>query len=148
MMAHTIPCTATDSKTRLKIAKAQAPESLLGEPFDNAMVADDLCRQIHSHRRIKNRPIPSGDMPVLFITGDLDDRTPIGLAESASKGFVHSRQVIVGNGGHELLPEEQVQRMVANFFAGKEGADAKISFPRRTFSSITEAAQPPRHPSR
>jgi pimeloyl-ACP methyl ester carboxylesterase len=146
MMAHSMPCTATDGSHRLKFAGAQAPPSLVGEPFDNAVVSDAFCRQIHSYRRTRSTPIPSGDMPVLFIGGDLDDRTPVALAEAALRGFAHGRLVVAANGGHELLVDGQVQELVARFFAGVEDPQTRISLPPRTFSTVTEAAQPPRRP--
>ena len=146
MMAHSVACTATDSKLRLRTAKTEAAKSLLGEPFDNATVADDFCRKIHINRFSKSTPAPAGDMPVLFINGDLDDRTPAQLAESARKGFAHSRLILVRNGGHELLPEEAIQRLVADFFVGKNEGEANVSLPPREFATITEAAHPPRHP--
>jgi pimeloyl-ACP methyl ester carboxylesterase len=146
LMAHSIACTATDSKLRLRIAKSEAPKSLLGEPFDNSTVSEGFCRQIHAGRFSKGTPAPTGEIPVLFITGDLDDRTPAQLVENARKGFTQSRVLLVRNGGHELLPELGVQKLVQDFFAGKDGGELNISLPPREFSTITEAAHPPSHP--
>ena len=146
LMAHSIACTATDSDARLRIAKSEVPRSLLGEPFDNSTVAEGFCRQIHVDRFSRSTPSPAGEMPVLFIGGDLDDRTPVQLAESARKGFGQSRLILVRNGGHELLPEEGVQKIVQDFFAGKNGVEPNISLSAREFATITEAAHPPSHP--
>ena len=146
MMAHSVSCTATDSTRRLEIAKTQSSKSVVGEPFDNAMVADDFCRKIHVTRRSKSTPAPAGEMPALFINGNLDDRTPVQLAEDARKGFVHGSLIVVSNGCHELLPEEAVQKIVADFLAGKNEPGATFSLPRREFATIAEAANPPKRP--
>lgn len=143
MMAHSIPCSGTDPANRLRRARGQASKSLLPEPFDNRVVTDEFCRDILSPRRSKKAPALSGDMPVLFVTGDLDDRTPIETAQTALKGFRRGRSVIVRNGGHELLVEEQVRKLVASFFQGDEVAQTNISLNQRTFMSVIEAAQPP-----
>jgi pimeloyl-ACP methyl ester carboxylesterase len=90
--------------------------------------------------------VPSGEVPVLFITGDVDDRTPVSLAESALKGFPNGRSVVVRNGGHELLVEEPVRKVVADFVGGAEITNVKIELPARTFQSVVEAARPPRRP--
>jgi len=39
-----------------------------------------------------------------------------------------------------------VQKLVQDFFAGKDGGELNLSLPPREFSTITEAAHPPSHP--
>jgi hypothetical protein len=81
---------------------------------------------------------------VLFITGDLDDRTPVGNDVVLAREFSNSVRLIVANGGHELLPDRGVRAVVAHFFAGRNvcGRVLKDNPPR--FLSIDEAKQPPR----
>lgn len=83
---------------------------------------------------------------MLFINGELDDRTPVQLAESARKGFPHSRLVVVRNGGHELLPGKAVQKLVADFFAGADSEEVEVALAPRVFATIDESAHPPSHP--
>ncbi|HZP17920.1 MAG TPA: alpha/beta fold hydrolase [Terriglobales bacterium] len=144
MMAHSVVCTATESTNRLPVARAQVPKSLLGEPFDNAMVTDNFCQKIHVSHKTAAAPPPSGDIPVLFINGDLDDRTPLSLAKAAAKGFKRAQLFIVMNGGHELLPEPEIQTLIADYFADRELRNRPIALESRKFLTVEEAARPPR----
>ena len=146
MMAHTAPCSGTDAAKRLRLARGQLSRSLLAEPFDNFMVTEVFCHDIGFKGGSKSNRAPSGKMPVLFITGDLDDRTPVQLAESAVKNFFNGSNVIVRNGGHELLGEKQVRELVTSFFETGDIAGREIALPSRTFMSMAEAAQPPQRP--
>jgi pimeloyl-ACP methyl ester carboxylesterase len=146
MMGHTAPCSGTVPTKRLKLAREQLSGSLLAEPFDNLTVTDGFCHDIGFRREGRDDRTPSGEMPVLFITGDLDDRTPVPLAESAVKNFRQGRSVVIRNGGHELLVEKPVRELVTSFFESDVSADSEIALPSRTFMSVAEAAQPPRRP--
>jgi pimeloyl-ACP methyl ester carboxylesterase len=146
MMAHSAPCSGTDPANRLKSARQEASRSLLAEPFDNLVVADAFCREIGVRKRIRSQPAISGAVPVLFITGDIDDRTPVSLAESAAKTFPQAQSIVVRNGGHELLVEPPVREQVLSFLRSGEIGKAEIVLPPRTFPGTAEAAKPPARP--
>jgi pimeloyl-ACP methyl ester carboxylesterase len=146
MMAHSAPCSGTDPANRPRLARQEASRSLLAEPFDNSVVTGEFCREIGSTKRIRNQPVVSGAMPVLFITGDLDDRTPVSLAKSAAKGFPQAQSIVVRNGGHELLVEPPVREQVLGFLRNGEIAKAEIVLTGPIFPSMAEAAQPPARP--
>jgi pimeloyl-ACP methyl ester carboxylesterase len=145
LMSHSVVCAATDAGLRLKMAHAQTSSSLLPEPFDNLMVTDEFCRRIGAGGSQANIPPPKSDVPVLFINGDLDDRTPLSLTQTAAKQFRHSQVIVVKNGGHELLPEERIQEMVTRYFSGDDPGESP-TLPPRVFLSVSEAARPPQHP--
>jgi hypothetical protein len=84
--------------------------------------------------------------PALFITGTLDDRTPIENAEETRRGFRNSVHLIVDNGGHEVLPAAAVQRAVWNFCLGKEVKTDRLAVPKPSFASIEQARSPQRPP--
>jgi pimeloyl-ACP methyl ester carboxylesterase len=44
------------------------------------------------------------DVPVLFVAGDLDGRTPISNAVEVAAGFSNGQVMIVENAGHNNLP--------------------------------------------
>jgi len=119
--------------------------SIFGPSFDNFAADPAFCDALGGKRAIAPpRARSTIAAPVLFITGDLDDRTPVGNDVVLAKEFSNSVRLIVANGGHELLPDRDVRAVVADFFAGREvrGRVLKDNPPR--FLSIDEAKQPPR----
>jgi pimeloyl-ACP methyl ester carboxylesterase len=60
----------------------------------------------HPAGRVVPPGAPYPDIPVLVISGELDDMTPAADAEKAARQFAHARHVVVGNGWHvNALPE-------------------------------------------
>jgi pimeloyl-ACP methyl ester carboxylesterase len=144
LLGRAVYCSAPASAQRERLARSLAGRGLFGEPFDNVPESPDFCREIGiapgPHVTIQ-RP---GGGAALFITGTLDDRTPPPNADRARRYFAHSQAVTVENGGHELLPDEPVQTLVARFFSTGSVPDAPIVLPPPRFPSIEEALQPPR----
>jgi hypothetical protein len=83
-------------------------------------------------------------VPVLFMTGELDDRTPVGNDVALATEFANSIRLVVANGGHELLPDRAVQAVVVDFFAGRDVRGRVLQDEPPRFLSIAEAKQPPR----
>jgi pimeloyl-ACP methyl ester carboxylesterase len=145
LFGRTVYCSAPASEARERLAKRQAVATTVGEVFDNVPQSGDFCQAIG---------IPPGPRPMplakpipataLLVTGTLDDRTPPGNAERTRRWFTDARVVTVENGGHELLPHEPVQALVAGFFATGRADSATIVLPPWRFMSVTEALQPPR----
>lgn len=145
MFGRTVYCSAPASEAREQLASRQAAASRLGEVFDNVPQSSDFCRAIGIAPGARPFPI---ERPIrataLLITGTLDDRTPPANAERARSWFTNARTVIVENGGHELLPNEQVQALVAAFFATGQAEQTRIVLPPWRFMSVPEALQPSR----
>jgi pimeloyl-ACP methyl ester carboxylesterase len=67
------------------------------------------------------RAAPRSDVPVLFVTGMLDCRTPLENALDLMPGFVNAQSVIAEDAGHgDLLLPPGVQRAIQNFL--RDGA--------------------------
>jgi pimeloyl-ACP methyl ester carboxylesterase len=138
-------CGSTAPDIRYREAAADTANSILGEIFDNRATAPDLCRDIGL------RPSPAGTMPdarlagpALFISGLLDDRTVPENAERARRYFVRSQTVTVENGGHELLPLDMVQSLVAEFFSSGRVSTERLTVAPPRFLTVAEALVPPR----
>jgi pimeloyl-ACP methyl ester carboxylesterase len=138
-------CGSTAPEIRYREAAADTANSILGEIFDNRATAPDLCRDVGL------RPSPAGAMPdarlagpALFISGLLDDRTIPDNAEHARRYFARSQTVTVENGGHELLPLDPVQALVAEFFASGRVSTERLTAAPPRFSTVAEALLPPR----
>ena len=146
-MARAVVCSAPSSTQRSDQARREASRMVLGAPFDNLMQSAELCSAFGGVG-VKPKPQDAvkSSRPVLFITGTLDDRTPIENAEQTRRGFPNSAHVIVENGGHETLPATAVQEVVSDFCHGKEIKTHRLVFPKPKFASIEQARAPVRPP--
>jgi len=145
LFGRTVYCSAPASEARERLALRLAGASTLGEVFDNVPESPQFCRRIGITPGPRLAP-PAAPIhaAALFITGTLDDRTPAANAQRARSWFTDSKTVTVENGGHELLPDDAVQALVAAFFATGRVDRDRIVLPPWRFASVAEALQPPR----
>jgi pimeloyl-ACP methyl ester carboxylesterase len=145
LMARAVTCSYTPSAARRAMVDPLGRQSIFGPSFDNFASDPAFCSALGGTPAVA-RPQARGPIaaPVLFITGELDDRTPVGNDIVLAREFSNSVRLVVANGGHELLPDRDVRAVVADFFAGRDvrGRVLKNDPPR--FLSIEEAKQPPR----
>ncbi|HET7462895.1 MAG TPA: alpha/beta fold hydrolase [Longimicrobium sp.] len=145
LFGRTAYCSAPATEARERLALRLAARSALGEVFDNVPESSAFCRRIGITPGA--RPTPPRTpiaATALLITGTLDDRTPPANAERARSWFADAKTVIVENGGHELLPDDAVQALVAAFFATGRVDRDRIVLPPWRFLGVAEALQPPR----
>ena len=143
-MARGLNCSARPSRERKAKMDSLAEYSVLGRPFDNFSADPEFCAALggdSSPSPLNARALMSS--PALFITGQLDDRTPLGNDEVLAKEFAHSARLRMINGGHELLPYESVRKIVVDFFAGRAVPEADLRDDPPRFLSIDEAKLPP-----
>jgi pimeloyl-ACP methyl ester carboxylesterase len=145
LMARAITCSSRPAAARRAKADASVSLSRFGPSFDNFAANPAFCsslggqspvQQAHAKTRIT--------APVLFITGELDDRTPIANAAVLANEFANSVILTMANGGHELLPYREVREIVADFFAGRDVRGRALRDTPPRFLSIEAAKQPPR----
>lgn len=145
MYGRAMYCSAPGRATRLALARRQAAGSLLGDVFDNVPTSPEFCRRIGIEPGVSGQPPPRPiHASALFIAGTLDDRTPLGNAEETRRYFTTAHLVVVENGGHELLPVDTVQSIVARFFATGTVGTSHIELPTPRYVTIDQALQPPR----
>jgi pimeloyl-ACP methyl ester carboxylesterase len=83
-------------------------------------------------------PIRS-NVPVLFMSGALDGRTPPSNAEEIRRGFPDSRHVVIENtahGDHLLLSSPQTGEVMLQFFKGEPVSTTRISAPPLRFEPV------------
>jgi pimeloyl-ACP methyl ester carboxylesterase len=147
LMARAVNCSSAPSDARRARVDVGVARSIFGGAFDNfaadwsfcsALGADSAKAQPHLRAPLES--------PVLFVTGELDDRTPIGNDSILSKEFREAIRVRVVNGGHELLVDRPVRELVTDFFLGRDVRDRSIQQAPPRFLSIEAAKLPPRRP--
>jgi pimeloyl-ACP methyl ester carboxylesterase len=145
LMARAVTCSFTPSAARRAMVDPLGSQSIFGPSFDNFASDPAFCSALggtaavpQSHAR---GPIAA---PVLFITGELDDRTPVGNDAVLAREFSNSIRLVVTNGGHELLPDPGVRAVVVDFFAGRDVRGRVLKGDPPRFLSIEAAKLPPR----
>ena len=116
----------------------EAQECLLGDavnfPFPQlaeAWGAPDLGDEFRGPLKVA--------VPVLFIVGDLDSRTPIRNAEELMRDMPNSHLVVVENAAHDLRWfQREIVAVWRDFLAGKEVTTSKVSAPRLRFAPINK----------
>lgn len=138
-MALMMDCSSGASPARLqRIAKERADAAnLLGDavnvPYPRACAAcgtPDLGEAFRAPLKC--------DTPVLFVSGDLDARTPPHNVDEIRAGFSNHAHVIALNAGHEpiemLSPEYRA--LLSDFLHGKPVESRSIALPAPRFRSV------------
>ncbi len=129
-------CASGVSPERLLIIKKETDTAIMSNV--NIQWADAVCGKLGIDRLDANyKKRTSCFSPALFITGSLDINTPIFQAEEIRMGFPNSKHVIVENGGHETIPIEQVQKIIADFLNDIQTIPSSISLPKLKFNLPT-----------
>jgi hypothetical protein len=137
-------CSAPGPEAREQEARRQGRTALLGEVFDNVPTSPEFCRAIGITPGPRaTRPTRVLARPALLVSGTLDDRTPPRNAEHAAGYFTTGHVVTVENGGHELLPVDAVQELIARFLWTGRVDGARLTVPPPRFLTAAEALQPP-----
>jgi pimeloyl-ACP methyl ester carboxylesterase len=147
LMARATTCSVAPSPQRRARVNGLTSRSIFGPAFDNFVADTDFCAGLGAVPRAPRAGASRKlDRPVLFITGELDDRTPVGNDSVLAKEFAKSVRLIVANGGHELLPDRAVREVVVDFFLGRDVRDRALREVPPRFLSIPDAKLPPRRP--
>ena len=133
VVRYAMDCASGATAARRALIEREAHETLLGSTIDfptpevcDVMGAIDLGDAF--------RAAPRSNVPVLFITGTLDCRTPSGNVTELAPGFPNHAHVVVEDAGHgDLLLASGVQSAVVHFVVGNSvqgalKADAPLVF--------------------
>jgi pimeloyl-ACP methyl ester carboxylesterase len=69
-------------------------------------------------------------LPVLFITGEMDGRTPISNAEEVAAGFRNHQHLLVANAAHGIMGYPELNTAMLTFLRGQRIPQLRVSFPR------------------
>ncbi len=134
-MSYMMDCASGNTAGRRERIKQEAKETLL-EDFSNfpfpdvcqAWKAPDLGDAFRS-------PVQS-DVPILFISGTLDARTPVSNAEEYRKGFPNSTHLIIEGAVHSdplFLSSPGIKDVMLEFMKGEPISTTKLSSPPMKF---------------
>ena len=123
------------SPQRRALVEAQARESLFGDAlnFPFPELADGLG--LVDLGEVFRGPLRS-DIPVLFISGTLDGRTPQANAQALLPGFSKGRQLLVRGASHDnelWLGHAGIAEKIADFLAARPVEDEALDVPLPVF---------------
>ncbi len=98
-MSLCMDCASWATETRLEQIEHEARETVLGAAIDFPFPC--MC-EVEGMPRLGDdfrAPLES-DIPVLFVSGTLDGRTPISNAKEIAEGFTNHRHLIIRNASH------------------------------------------------
>ncbi len=121
VMSLSMDCASGQSPERAEARRRETPGSLLGDR-SAGLVATCASWPVEDLGDEYRSPLES-DVPVLFISGSLDVKTPPENAEEIRRGFPNSRHLVIEGGSHDddllLAAPEILEGMVA-FLRGGE----------------------------
>jgi pimeloyl-ACP methyl ester carboxylesterase len=137
-MSFMMDCASGQTAARREQIAREAKETLLEDisnfPFPQICEewkAPDLGDQFRA-------PV-TADVPVLFISGTLDARTPISNAEEYRKGFPNSTHIIIEGAVHSdplFLSSPKIKDGMLEFLKGQPVTVTKISAPPMKFAPL------------
>jgi len=130
---YAMDCASGATAARRAMIEQEASVTLLGNTIDFPLpdICDAMgCRDLGDEFRAP----PRSDVPVLFITGTLDCRTPAENVADLAPGLPNHQHLIVEDAGHgDLLLATSVQQAIVRFVGGEPAggqvaADAALIF--------------------
>ena len=142
-MSYMMDCASGQTAERRERIRREASLTLLGavsnDPFPDvceAWDAPDLGDNFRS-------PVKS-DVPVLFISGTLDVRTPVENAEEYRSGFPNSHHLVLDGAVHSdplFLSSPKIKDVMLEFMSGRPLSTTRITVSPITFRPLaTEAS--------
>lgn len=134
-MSYMMDCASGQTAARRERIAFEAKDTLLGELFNfpfpdvcTAWKAPDLGDEFRA-------PLQS-NVPVLFISGTLDARTPVSNAEEYRKGFSNSTHIIIDGAVHSdplFLSSPKIKDGMMEFLRGQPVTATRIQAPPMSF---------------
>ncbi|MGH9868147.1 MAG: alpha/beta hydrolase [Candidatus Polarisedimenticolia bacterium] len=132
-MALVMDCASWASPGRLELIGREARTSLVGSTVDFPF--PDICDGLPIPRLGEDFRAPLRSLiPALFVTGDLDARTPPANADEMARGFPSAHRVIVANAGHGIIGYPQINPVMLDFLRGASGLPREVAFPKVAFT--------------
>lgn len=122
MMSIAMDCASGATEARLRMIETQSKGAVLGGVINEPYPAICSSVGIPDLGDDFRKPVVS-DVPVLFISGTLDGRTPVSNAEAVIPGFRNSSHLIIDGAGHSddlFLSSPKIEETMSSFFAGKD----------------------------
>jgi pimeloyl-ACP methyl ester carboxylesterase len=128
-MAVTMDCASFASTARLERIRREAGSAMVGAVIDFPFPA--ICEGLNLPRLGDEFRAPlHSSLPVLFISGEMDGRTPVSNAQEVAAGFPNHQHLIVENAGHGILGYPELTPAVMAFLRGQPIPQSRVSFPK------------------
>lgn len=136
-MSLAMDCASGASAKRKNKIRRQESRTLLGTLIDfpfpdicDAIGVPDLGPEFH-------KPVHS-DVPVLFISGSIDYRTPFNNAKQIKKGFPNGRHLLISGAGHDelLTSSPEILEVMLQFLKDQSLSTTKIVLPPIQFFPV------------
>lgn len=134
-MTFAMDCASGAPTERLDRIAREAEETLLGDAVDfpQPYICDAWPHA--SPDEVLWSPVRSA-IPVQFISGTLDGRTPMSNADEVRRGFRNSGHLILEGAGHSddlLLSSPRILEAILSFLRGGAAVDEVVAVPFRIF---------------
>jgi pimeloyl-ACP methyl ester carboxylesterase len=121
-------CASYASAARLERIRRETGSTILGAAIDFPFPA--ICDGLNLPRLGDQfRAMLRSSVPVLFITGEMDGRTPVSNAREVAAGFSNHQHLVVGNAGHGILGYPELTPAMMAFLRGQPIPQSSVSFP-------------------
>ena len=137
-MSYMMDCASGQTAARREQIAREAKETLL-EDISN-FPFPEICEEWKAPALGDQFRSPvAADVPVLFISGTLDARTPISNAEEYRKGFANSTHIIIEGAVHSdplFLSSPKIKDGMLEFLKGQPVTVTKITAPPMKFAPL------------
>jgi pimeloyl-ACP methyl ester carboxylesterase len=137
-MAYMMDCASGVSDERRKLIASEAQKTLLGNILDFPF--PEVCDAWGNPDAGQAfRSVVKSSVPVLFISGTLDVRTPPSNAEEVRKGFTNSSHLIIDGAVHSdplFLSSPQIKDVMLEFLKGEKISTTNIRLEPLKFSPL------------
>jgi pimeloyl-ACP methyl ester carboxylesterase len=132
-MALTMDCASWASVERLALLEREARTAVVGGAVNFPFPG--ICEGLVTPRLSAEfrEPLRS-NVPALFVTGDLDARTPVVNADEVARGFSRAAVLVVENAGHGVIGYPAVNPSMLAFLRGQSSLPPRVSLPRPAFA--------------
>jgi pimeloyl-ACP methyl ester carboxylesterase len=137
-MSFMMDCASGQTAARREQIQREAKGTLLEDLFNFPF--PDICKEWNApDLGDEFRSLVHSDVPVLFISGTLDARTPISNAEEYRKGFSNSTHIIIEGAVHSdplFLSSPKIKEGMMEFLRGQPVTATKITLPPMKFAPL------------
>jgi len=136
-MSVAMDCASYASAPRLERIRRETGSALLGATIDFPFPA--ICDGLDLPRLGDDFRAPlRSEVPVLFVSGELDGRTPVSNADEVAAGFANHQDLVVANTAHGIIGYPQLTPAVLAFLRGDRIPSSRVSFPAWEFERPSE----------
>jgi pimeloyl-ACP methyl ester carboxylesterase len=134
-MSLAMDCASGATAERLALIEEQATTALLGDAGNIGLKAD-CASWPYEDLGDDFRSLVYADVPVLFISGTLDVRTPPSNAEEMREGLPNSHHLIIEGGSHDddlFLASPVILETMLAFLKGEQELPERVTLPPLKF---------------